>query len=42
MSKYHEYDAKFKARVVLEALRGQKSLAEICRDNSIVADLLSR
>jgi transposase len=42
MGKYREYDAEFKAKVVLEALRGQQSLAEICRANGIAADLLSR
>ncbi len=42
MGKYRKYDAEFKARVVLEALRGQKSLAEICRENGIAADLLCR
>ena len=42
MGKYRAYDADFKARVVLEALRGQKSLAEICRENGIAADLLCR
>jgi transposase-like protein len=31
MGKYREYAAEFKVRVVLEALRGQKSQAEICR-----------
>jgi transposase len=42
MGKYREYGADFKARVVLEALRGQKSLAEICRENGIASDLLCR
>jgi transposase-like protein len=42
MGKYREYDAEFKAKVVLEALRGQKSLAEICREHGIAADLLCR
>jgi transposase len=42
MGKYREYDAEFKTRVVLEALQGQKSLAEICREHGIAADLLCR
>ncbi len=42
MGKYREYDAEFKARVVLEVLQGQKSAAEACRQYSIAADLLSR
>jgi len=42
MGKYREYDAEFKVRVVLEALRGQKSQAEICREHGIAADLLCR
>ena len=42
MGKYREYDAEFKARVVLEVLQGQKSAAEACREYGIAADLLSR
>ncbi len=41
MGKYREYDAEFKARVVLEVLQGQKSAAEACREYGIAADLLS-
>jgi transposase-like protein len=40
MGKYRVYDAEFKTQVVLEALRGQKSQAEICREHGIAADLL--
>ena len=40
MGKYREYDPEFKVKVVLEALKGQKSLAEICRENGIASDLL--
>jgi len=42
MGKYREYDAEFKARVVLEALQGGRSQAEICREHGIAADLLCR
>jgi transposase len=42
MGKYREYDAEFKARVVLEVLQGQKSAAETCREYGIASDLLSR
>ncbi len=42
MGKYREYGVEFKAKVMLEALQGQKSLAESCREHGIALDLLCR
>jgi len=41
MGKYRTYDAELKARVVLETLQGQKTAAQICRENGIADDLLA-
>jgi len=35
------FSAEFKAKVVLEAVSGAKSAAEICRENNLKPDLLS-
>lgn len=40
MSKHRSYAPELKARVVIEALQGGKSLAQICRENNIAEDLL--
>ena len=40
MSKHKQYSAELKTRVVLEVLKGQKSLAEICREHEVAADLV--
>jgi transposase len=42
MGKYREYDAEFKAKVVLEVLQGHKTAAQACREYGIAADLFSR
>ena len=42
MGKYRHYKPEFKAAVVLESLRGQKTDAQICREHEIAPDLLSR
>ena len=42
MGKHKTYDAAFKVEVVLEALRGEKTMAEICRSRGIAQDLLCR
>jgi transposase-like protein len=42
MGKYRSYKPEFKAEVVLESLRGQKTDAQICREREIAPDLLSR
>ncbi len=36
------FSAEFKARVVLEVLTGQKTAAQVCRDQQLKPDLLSR
>ena len=41
MSKHKTYDREFKAKVVLEALRGQKTEAQLCREYNIAPDLLT-
>jgi transposase len=40
MSKHKQYSAELKTQVVLEMLKGQKSLAEICREHEVAADLV--
>jgi len=35
------FNAEFKAKVVLEIISGNKSMAEACREYSLKADLLS-
>jgi len=35
------FTAEFKARIVLEVISGAKSIAEICREHDLKADLLS-
>jgi len=42
MSKRRTYSPKFKAQVVLESLRAEKSQAAICREHGISSDLLCR
>ncbi len=36
------FSAEFKARVVLEVLTGQKTAAQVCREQQLQPDLLSR
>ena len=40
MSKHKQYSAELKTQVVLEVLKEQKSLAEICREHEVAADLV--
>jgi transposase len=40
MTKHKSYNAELKLQVVLEVLKGQKSLAEICREHEVAADLV--
>jgi len=40
MSKYKSYDAEFKVQVVLEVLKGQKTMAQICREYGVADDLV--
>lgn len=39
MSKRREFSAEFKLETVLEALRGEKSVAQICRERDITDSL---
>ena len=39
MSKRREFSAQFKLETVLEALRGEKSVAQICRERDITDSL---
>lgn len=42
MRQRRQFSAEFKARVVREVLCGQKQGAEICREEQLQPDLLSR
>ena len=41
MGKYRTYSAEFKVQVVLEALKGQKTEVQICREHNLAPDLLT-
>ena len=40
MGKHKHYDAELKTKIVLEVLKGQQSLAQICREHEVSADLV--
>lgn len=40
MSKPNQYGPELKTQVVLEVLKGEKSLVEICREHEVAADLV--
>jgi Transposase and inactivated derivatives len=40
MGKHKQYSVELKTQVVLEVLKGQKSLAQICREYEVAADLV--
>lgn len=40
MSKHKQYSAELKTQVVLEVLKGHKSLAQVCREYEVAADLV--
>lgn len=42
MTKRRKYSPQFKAQIVLESLRGDKSQAALCREHNISSDLLCR
>jgi transposase len=42
MYRRRQFTAEFKARVVLEVLTGQKTAAQVCREQQLKPDLLSR
>jgi transposase-like protein len=37
-----KYSPEFKVKIVLEALRGEKTMAQLCREHHLGHDLLSR
>ena len=39
MTKHKSYNAELKLQVVLEGLKGEKTLAQICREHEVAADL---
>lgn len=39
MTQHKSYSAELKLQVVLEVLKGEKSLAQICREHEVAADL---
>ena len=40
MGKHKQYDAALKTKIVLEVLKGQQTLAQICREYEVSADLV--
>ncbi len=42
MRRRRKFDPEFKARIVLELLRGDKTLAQLCRDHELGADLIGQ
>lgn len=40
MDKHKHYDAALKTKIVLEVLKGQQTLAQICREYEVSADLV--
>lgn len=40
MGKHKHYDAELKTKIVLEVLKGQQSLAQLCREYEVSADLV--
>jgi len=40
MGKHKHYEAELKTHIVLEVLKGQKSLAQMCREREVSADLV--
>jgi putative transposase len=42
MGKHKQYSPEFKTKVVLEVLRGQSSQAQVCRENNVADELVSR
>ena len=41
MGRHRKFSPEFKVKVVLEALQGQKSAAQICRENNLAATQLN-
>ncbi len=42
MGKHKQYSPEFKFKVVVESLQGQKSQAQVCRENNVADELVSR
>jgi transposase-like protein len=42
MRRRRKFEPEFKAKVVLELLRGEKTMAQLCREHAIGADLLGQ
>src|SRR5712692_4437528 len=42
MGQHKQYSPEFKVQVVLEALHGDKSQAQICREHNVADELVSR
>lgn len=42
MGKHRQFTSEFKAKVVLQAISGEKTAAEICREHELKPDLLSK
>jgi len=42
MRQRRKFEPEFKAQVVLELLRGEKTMAQLCREHAIGADLLGQ
>lgn len=42
MSKRREFSAQFKLETVLEGLRGEKSVAQLCRERDITDSLYDK
>jgi len=40
MTKHQSYSAELKLQVVLEVIKGDKTLAQICREHEVAADLV--
>src|SRR5439155_8462553 len=42
MRQRRKFEPEFKAKVVLELLRGEKTMAQLCREHEVGADLLGQ
>ena len=42
MGKHKQYSPEFKFKVVVESLHSQKTQAQVCRENSVADELVSR
>ena len=42
MGKHKQYSPDFKFKVFVESLQGQKSQAQVCRENNVADELVSR